>query len=87
MCIARYHYRIILISGFLTSLARWHTVNAVLLTNVAVYHTSPGLADPSNVPRYEVFELTFIQPAGYGEQGNYLDIDIEVVFIGPRSEI
>ncbi|MHC4795491.1 MAG: PKD domain-containing protein [Planctomycetota bacterium] len=87
VCVGRYHHRINLIGILLTALAGWQTVNAALLTNVTVYHTSPGLADPSDVPRYEVFELTFTQPAGYGEQGNYLDIDIEVSFIGPVSDI
>jgi len=78
-------YRSVLICVFVTALAEWQTVDAATLTNVTVYHTSPGLVDPSEVPRYDVFELTFAQPGGYGEQANFFDIDIEVSFIGPTS--
>nr|MDO8134181.1 PKD domain-containing protein [Candidatus Njordarchaeum guaymaensis] len=52
---------------------------------VTVYHTSPGLNNSSRVPRFEVFELTFIQSVDYGGQNNFFDINIRVTFTAPIS--
>lgn len=47
---------------------------------IATYATSPGLADALLVPRNGVFELSLVQQADYGPQGNFLDVDIAVTF-------
>jgi hypothetical protein len=74
---------VLVAAAWLPSLAGPSSAPSSLI--VTVYHTSPGMENPSAVPCYGVFELTFVQPNDYGGDRNFLDVDVRVTFTGPVS--
>ena len=70
-----------IISAIFMILTPFFTGSAI----AATYHTSPGLSNPSIVPRNGIFELTLAEQMDYGTQNNLFFVTVSVTFTSPSN--